>query len=756
MRKLFRRFIPKALDNEREQAALRIAVSLVIYACLLPAFFGAVRSPAAAQVSVALLGFLGVAFAILLAMVVRPALAPWPRLIGNVADVAMTSYSMIVADVDCAPLFFVYLFITVGNGFRFGARYLDISLGLSVTGFIAVLALAPFWIEQRGFGIGVAMGLIAICLYSRTLTVRLFEALDEARVANEAKRRFLSTVTHELRTPLNAISGMHDLMRETRLDAQQREMLASIATASQAMLGLVDDVLDFSKIEAGKVELEKADFDLREVVDSLTRMLGPQARAKGLSLVTRIGADVRPAVRGDAFRLRQVLLNLVGNALKFTEHGRIELAIARLEDVATGQRLRFSITDTGIGMSAEALTRIFDSFTQADDSTTRRFGGTGLGTTISLQLVQLLGGELRVESAPGRGSRFWFDIVLLPATGVTGAAAGAVAEVGGGGGRGDAEPGPAPSLVEQFAALGGRAGLTVLVADDNAVNQEVARRILELVDCRVTLVADGEQALDAAEAGGFDLILLDMNMPRLSGFEVAQALGHIEAGRRRTPLMMLSANASDEAIDESRRVGIGHFLSKPVTALRLIAAVAAATRDAVPNAAGAHDGARRNSPAEARPGKPPEMHLASGDDANGIAATHPAGGGPAQLRLVVTEPADPAGPALDHVRLAELEQLGPDFVARLAERFAADNRRLLDLMRSAVAEQRTEAFARLAHEMRGVCLNLGAHGLGDRCGAIEAMPLAQLHRNAQQLFDQLVEESAAVRRALRADRDDAV
>ncbi|WP_085314785.1 ATP-binding protein [Derxia lacustris] len=683
MSRFLTRHFTLPLDNELEQAALRIAVSLGIYLCLLPAFFGAEPHPAAAEVSMALLGFLALALAILLAMRLAPWLAPWPRLIGNVADVAMTSFSMIATGLDGAALFFVYLFITIGNGFRFGRRYLDISLGLSLIGFAAVLRQAPFWRENHGFGIGVAIGLVAISLYARTLIRRLYTAIEHAEVANEAKRRFLSTVTHELRTPLNAIQGMHDLLRETELDVHQREMLTSISTASNAMLGLVEDVLDFSKIEAGKIVLEDAPFDLRELVDGMVRLLEPQARAKGLRLVTRLDARLHTALRGDAFRLRQVLLNLVGNALKFTERGRVELAVERLEpDAGAGQRLRFVISDTGIGMSAEALTRIFDSFTQADDSTTRRFGGTGLGTTISRQLVQLFGGELKVESTPGQGSRFWFDIALASVSARGDAAADArprclavgfapatlagleaaavelvqaeqlatafsaidrafaesrpfalvlvwgglpqedVVELGAALHRLDAaprlalcdpaqdarlgalcrsigyadvlpwplapgqlareatRPGGARSdlgLAEQFAALGGRPGLRLLVADDNLINQEVARRILELVGCCVTLVADGEQALDAAEAGGFDLIVLDMNMPGLGGLEVAQTLAHIELGRPRTPLVMLTANATPEVIEASRQVGIAHFLSKPVSALRLIATVAEAT-----------------------------------------------------------------------------------------------------------------------------------------------------------------------------------
>ncbi|WP_051378008.1 ATP-binding protein [Derxia gummosa] len=908
-------------DNEIEQASLRIAVSLGIYVCLLPAFFGGEAHPAAMRVSAALLGFLALAFGIRLAMRLWPRCAPWPRLIGNVADVAMTSFSMIAIGIDGAALFFVYLFITIGNGFRFGNRYLDISLGLSLAGFAVVATTEPFWRGHQPLAIGVAIGLTAICLYARTLIRRLFAALERAEVANEAKRRFLSTMTHELRTPLNAIQGMHDLLGETRLDGHQRELLGSIDTAARTMLGLVEDVLDFSKIEAGKVVLEDAPFDLTDTVDGVLRMLAPQATRKGLDLVLRIDPRIDPALRGDAFRLRQVLLNLLGNALKFTEHGRVELSIDRLDAGEDGwrQRLCFSIRDTGIGMTPEALTRIFDSFTQADSSMTRRFGGTGLGTTISRQLVQLFGGELRVESAPGVGSRFWFEIGLaragalgvgaagaggaadrlpsapaatpagpsvpsgpaprcllvgfsaetvLPGVRVTqvgdiaaaldaalsgaresrphdlvlvraglpsrdlvelavglhchddspplllfdpdgderaralcrligyadavptlpdaaqlaalarrlkpqresAATADTVARLGADAptagavaaqairaepGRADAAraepsradaakaetarpdavpvnavdagpdrahvsdapaglaPQPAaepPSLAEQYRAHGGRSGLDVLVADDNPVNQDVERRILELVGCRVSLVADGEQALDAAERHRYDLILLDMNMPGLGGLDVAHMLAHVEAGRPRTPLVMVTANAQPEVIEDARRAGIGHFLSKPVAALRLLLTVAEATR--------------------------------------------PGGGLPATLPTDLTalpaandEPPR-AGRLIDPVRLDELTRLGPDFVAELGQRFNADNRRLLAAMDRALAEQRIDTLVRLAHELRGVSLTLGATELAVRCEAIETMSLARLRAEGRRLVGDIADVSARVRRAL--------
>src|SRR5207253_6727136 len=246
-------------------------------------------------------------------------------------------------------------------------------------------------------GIGLLIGLIAVSLYVLSLVRRMFDALARAEAANLAKRRFISMVSHELRTPLNAIIGMADLLRDTSLNREQADMLQTLRGSSRILLGLIEDVLDFSKIEAGKLLLEKTDFDLHALVNSTCRMLAAQAATRGIEFVVSIMPEVPPAVRGDPYHLRQILINLAGNAVKFTERGSVTVHVSAQSEAESSVRLKFSIRDTGIGIPPEAHARIFDSFAQADQSTTRRFGGTGLGTTIAKQLVGLMGGEIGLE-----------------------------------------------------------------------------------------------------------------------------------------------------------------------------------------------------------------------------------------------------------------------------------------------------------------------------------------------------------------------
>jgi len=398
-------------DTEHEQAIVRLLVVALFFLYFLPQAFADYTHGGAD------LGFfLAMVCTLLLAGVVfgwiclSPAASPARRIAGAVLDAGSVTFFMFHTGEYGTPLYIVYLWIIFGNGFRYGKPYLYNSLALSIVGFAVVLMLNDYWANNRVLGIGLLVGMIVLSFYMSKLVGRLFDALHREEAANQAKRKFLSTVSHEMRTPLNAIIGMNDLLRDTALNSEQSEMVRAMHDASRSMLKLIENVLDISKIEAGKLNIEETDFDLHSLINGTTGVLVSQAEIRGLQLRAHVMPEVPHALRGDPYHLRQVLYNLIGNGIKFTESGSVTLTVSSLGESDHSVRLRFAIEDTGIGIAPEVQGRIFESFTQADDSTTRRYGGTGLGTTIAKQLVEMMGGTIGLQSTVGKGSTFWFEL----------------------------------------------------------------------------------------------------------------------------------------------------------------------------------------------------------------------------------------------------------------------------------------------------------------------------------------------------------
>ncbi len=375
----------------------------------------------------------------------------------------------------------------------------------------------------------------------------LVVARDQADTANVAKSQFLANMSHEIRTPLNGVLTMAHVMDRGDLSDKQRERLGVIRNSGEVLLSVLNDVLDLSKIEAGRLDLTEQDFSLDELAEASRAAHSMLALEKGLTLDLAVDPEAAGMWRGDADRLRQILGNLLSNAIKFTGKGQVSARFTALPS----RGLRLVVRDTGIGIAPEKLPTLFDKFTQADSSTTRRYGGTGLGLAICRELSQLMGGTVRAESIEGQGSTFTVDLPL--ARGVA---------------RGVARaPEPAASTSDQK--------LRILAAEDNATNQRVLRAVMEPLDVELEIVADGKAAVEAWENGRYDLILMDIQMPVMDGVAAARSIRATEAaeGRRRIPILALTANALVHQVEEYLGAGMDGHVSKPIELARLYAAI---------------------------------------------------------------------------------------------------------------------------------------------------------------------------------------
>ena len=482
-------------------------------------------------------------------------------------------------------------------------------------------------------------------------------ARDAALMAAEMKSQFVANVSHEIRTPMNGILGMTQLLLKSTLNGRQQDYAQSIATSAQALMGVINDLLDFSKIDAGRLTLESIEFDLSALLKEVIELNVPRADAKNLALRLERGEALPAWVRGDPLRVRQVLLNLLDNAIKFTHEGEVRLIAESIDDREGW--LRISVRDSGIGMSEETQGRVFQAFSQADGSVSRKYGGTGLGLTICRQLAELMGGVLTLESAPGKGSTFKLEL-------------------------------PLPAVQPPGHTLDGAQpdklrfpGVTVLVAEDNPVNQKLIRFMLEDLGIEVKLAGDGKAAHDMAAGAGIDLVLMDCQMPEWDGLTATRAIREREAreGRPRLPIVALTANAMADFAETCRDAGMDDYLTKPM---------------------------RQEDLAETLSRRLPDRAVTSGKAGAADSSREPS---PSQT------------PLPDSFDLEKLSRVCRDNQAQVNEMlslFVSSTESLLTDLARAVDQRDAVQAARQAHQIRGAAAYLGAGEITGLAGAVEA------------------------------------